>query len=283
MGIYDDNYDFGNDSQFSEDQLNNPGQNIDGGGYNYEQGSFQMPSQQQNSPEYTSDMFQNGINNFGQDQNGLQATTGLNSVGEYGNQGNLTQATQMPSGGVSSFLQQLFQGNQGKALTTGLGALMSGYTNKKKAQQLQQLASTLRQSGDPFGSQRPFYQQQLQSAVQDPYSAPIVRNQVDALQQAQAIKDAAAGRRSNSMTSSPALLAAQAQVAQNYINSMMQPAGANISPNMSNYMQAQTGAINAGTNGYMSPLASAVGYNQQSNSNQSAMAEAIQKFLAGSQ
>jgi len=130
-------------------------------------------------------------------------------------------------GGVQNTLSGLFNN---KGFVTGLGALAEGYQNKKKAAALQQMVNQNRQPLDPFGSQRPFYQQQLQQAVQDPYSAPIVKAQVEQLKRAQDIKNAAAGRRSNSATTDPALLAAQAQVAQNYMNSLQTPAGANISP-----------------------------------------------------
>ncbi len=188
----------------------------------------------------------------------------------------------MDFSGIQNTLAQIFQGgSNNKLLSTGLSALISGAQNKRKAAQLQQLAQTLRTSGDPFGSQRAQYQQALSQAVQDPYSAPIVKNQVDALAQAQAIKDAAAGRRSNSMTSAPQLLAEQAKVAQNYINSLYTPAGANISPNMSGYTQASMAGTQAGVDGYLSPLAAALGYNQKSSSNNEALLAALQKALGG--
>lgn len=168
-----------------------------------------------------------------------------------------------------------------KGFVTGLGALAEGYQNKKKASALQNLVSQMRQPLDPFGSQRPQYQAELSRAVQDPYSAPIVRNQVDALAQAQAIKDAAAGRRSNSATSSPALLAAQAQVAQKYIDSLYTPSGANIGPQgLSSLLQTQQQGINAGVNGYMSPLLSALAKNAGTDQNTQRL-EALKKFLAG--
>ena len=169
-----------------------------------------------------------------------------------------------------------------KGALTGIGALMEGYQNKKKAAALQQLVSQMRQPMDPFGSQRPQYQAELSRAVQDPYSSPIVANQVKALQQAQQIKDAQAGRRSNSATSNPALLAAQAQVAQKYIDSLYTPAGANIGPQgLSGLLQTQQQGINAGVNGYMSPIASAIGYNTGTSNNNTALQQALTKFLNG--
>ena len=163
---------------------------------------------------------------------------------------------QQTMGSVQNTLANIFNN---KGFVTGLGALAEGYQNKKKAEALQNLVSQMRQPLDPFGSQRPFYQQQLQQTVQDPYSAPIVRNQVDALAQAQRIADAKAGRRSNNATSSPALLAAQAQVAQNYINSLHTPSGADIGPQgLSSLLSAQQQGITAGINNYLSPMSQAV-------------------------
>ena len=247
----------------------------DYGGYDWNLPETQMQNQNGfNFEDNISNSPLQGWQQNGTDWGMVDQTTGSNfsnpMIDAYNRMPSMNQA--------STTLANLFNN---KGFTTGLSALLSGYTNKKKAAALQNLASQLKQTSDPFGSQRPFYQQQLQQAVQDPYSQPMVRNQVDALQQAQAIKDAAAGRRSNSMTSAPALLAAQAQVAQNYMNSLQNPAGAGIAPNMSNYMQAQTGAINAGANGFLSPLASAVGYNQQNGINADSLAAALQKLSGG--
>lgn len=167
-------------------------------------------------------------------------------------------------GGISQALSDLFNN---KKTMTGIGALFEGFQNMQKANAMQGLASKMQGAMDPFGKQRPGYQAQLAAAIQNPYSAPIVRAQVEQLQRAQAAKDAAAGRRSNSATSSPAMLAAQAQIAQNYINSLMQPAGANISPSgLSSLLQTQQQGINSGINGFVSPLLSAAGYATGNNS-----------------
>ena len=189
-------------------------------------------------------------------------------------------AQQFPQqlGGIQNTLAGLF-GNKG--FTTGLAALIEGSQNKKKAAAMQNLANQVRQSSDPFGSQRPFYQQQLQQAVQNPYSSPIVANQVSNLERVQAMKDAAAGRRSNSALSNPATLAAASEVAQKYMNSLMQPAGANIAPNQSVWSQLAAQGINNDVNGYMSPLASALGYNQQNSNTSDALINALQKALGG--
>lgn len=182
------------------------------------------------------------------------------------------------SNGVKQTLASIFNN---KGFVTGLGALAEGYQNKKKAAALQQMVSQNRQPLDPFGSQRPFYQQQLQQAVQDPYSAPIVSAQVEQLKRAQDIKNAAAGRRSNSATTDPALMAAMAGVAQNYMNSLQTPAGANISPQgLSSLVSAQQQGINNDVNGYLSPALSAMGRSAGMDQNTKTL-EALRELLTG--
>ena len=186
---------------------------------------------------------------------------------------------QLPTmGGIQNTLSGLFNN---KGFVTGLGALAEGYQNKKKAAALQQLVQQNRQPLDPFGSQRPFYQQQLQQSVQDPYSSPIVSAQVEQLKRAQDIKNAAAGRRSNSATTDPALMAAMAGVAQNYMNSLQTPAGANISPQgLSSLMPAQQQGINNDVNGYLSPALSAMGRSAGVDQNTKTL-EALRELLTG--
>lgn len=186
---------------------------------------------------------------------------------------------QLPTmGGIQNTLSGLFNN---KGFVTGLGALAEGYQNKKKAAALQQLVQQNRQPLDPFGSQRPFYQQQLQQAVQDPYSAPIVSAQVEQLKRAQDIKNAAAGRRSNSATTDPALMAAMAGVAQNYMNSLQTPAGANIGPQgLSSLLSAQQQGINNDVNGYLSPALSALGRSAGVDQNTKTL-EALRELLTG--
>ena len=177
--------------------------------------------------------------------------------------------TQQNLTGIQNTLANIFNS---KAGVSGLGALVEGMQNRKKASMTNQLAQQMQPAMDPFGSQRGFYQQQLQQATQDPYSSPIVRDQVAQIQRAQAIKDAAAGRRSNSSTSDPAMLAASAQVAQNYMNSLQTPAGANISPQgLSSILQLQQSGINPAVNGMISPALSALGYNTGTATNSQAM------------
>lgn len=162
---------------------------------------------------------------------------------------------QLPSGGSQDFLGRLF--SNPTLMAKGIGALFEGQQNKKRANDLSSIAQ--KAGFDPFGSQRPFYQQQLQQAVQNPYTSPIVANQANQLAKAQAIKDAAAGRRSSNLASSPGVLAAQAQIAQQYMNSLMTPAGANIRPESAAYANMLNEASKADTNGYISPLLSVLG------------------------
>lgn len=278
MGIYDDNYDFGSDSQFSEDQLNNPGIDIDGGGFNYEQGQYTPPPQAGSGMDMDYSNLNNlplqGWNQDGTDWGMVDQQTGSNFSNPL-----IDMSNSMPSmGSIQNTLSSLFNN---KGLVTGLGALMEGSQNKKRSAALQQLVSRMQPAMDPFGSQRGQYQQELSRTMQNPYSAPIVQQQVNAMQQAQAIKDAAAGRRSNSATSSPALLAAQAQVAQKYMDSLYTPSGANINPSgLSSLMSAQQSGINSDVNGYMSPIMTALARNAGTNQNTQTL-EALKKFLTG--
>lgn len=166
-------------------------------------------------------------------------------------------------GSITSALQKLF--TNPNLLGKGISALYEGNQNKKNAKTLNNAANST--TIDPFGSQRAQYQQELQNTVQNPYSSAIVKSQVDNLQRQQAIKDAAAGRRSNTLSTAPSMLAAQAQIAQNYINQLGTLAGANIAPNSSAYANLINQASKSDTNGYISPLLSLLGNTQQSGSN----------------
>lgn len=193
-------------------------------------------------------------------------------------------------GSVGGFLSNLFnglgdnKGNTGKLLSTGLAAYLAGRQNKQLASSIPGLVQQQQQYSAPFdaaggataGSPRAAMQQQLQQAIANPYGQKIVSDQVEAIRSAQAAKDAAAGRRSNTATSSPAMLAAQAQVAQNYINSLYNPAGANIAPNGQYGLQALMQANNANVAGYASPLMQALGYGVNTTNNTQAINNLIQ-------
>ena len=157
----------------------------------------------------------------------------------------------------------LFTGKGGSAI---LGALAEGRQNKKYVQGVKDVVGQQQQTIDPFGSQRPFYQQQLQQSVANPYSSKIVSDQVAALKSAQDRKNAAAGRRSNSAGTDPELLRAMADIAMKYQQQLYTPAGANINPNMAG-LSALLGANKQNTNGYISPLMSALGFNVCGNAN----------------
>ena len=159
----------------------------------------------------------------------------------------------------------LFAGKGGSSI---LGALAEGRQNKKYVQGVKDIVGQNQQTIDPFGSQRPYYQQQLQQSVADPYSSKIVSDQVAALKSAQDRKNAAAGRRSNSAGTDPELLRAMADIAMKYQQSLHSPAGANINPNMAG-LAALLGANKQNTNGYISPLLSALGFNIGGNANSS--------------
>ena len=157
----------------------------------------------------------------------------------------------------------LFAGKGGSSI---LGALAEGRQNKKYVQGVKDIVGQNQQTIDPFGSQRPFYQQQLQQSVANPYSSKIVSDQVAALKSAQDRKNAAAGRRSNSAGTDPELLRAMADIAMKYQQQLYTPAGANINPNMAG-LSALLGANKQNTNGYISPLLSALGFNVGGNAN----------------
>ncbi len=210
---------------------------------------------------------------------------GLNIYGNYDNfnslpQGNISPTTSWGDtltkmlGGLSGLFGQNKNQQRGGQLSSGLGsiisALLTGKQNTKNAQQSKNIINQQQAAADPFASQRPFYQQQLQQAITNPYSVPIVADQVNALKRAQDIKNAAAGRRSNSATTDPELLKAMAEVAQKYQSSLQQPAGAMIKPNMEGYKELLA-ANKLGNQGYSSPLMSALGFTGQQNNNYSNM------------
>ena len=177
-------------------------------------------------------------------------------------------------GGLSGLFGQNQNQQRAGQTSSGLGsilsALLTGKQNTQNAQQSKNIINQQQASTDPFASQRPFYQQQLLQSVTNPYSVPIVADQVNALRKAQDIKNAAAGRRSNSATTDPELLKAMAEVAQKYQSSLYQPAGANFRPDMQGYKEL-LGANQQQTNGYVSPLLSALGFTQQQGSNSANM------------
>ena len=172
-------------------------------------------------------------------------------------------------GSIMNTLNDLFtKGTTANKIGQVGAALFEGYQNKQKADAMKKLATN--PALDPFGSQRQFYQQQAQQAVTNPYDSPIVKAQIEQLQNAQNIKDAAAGRRSNMLTSSPAVMAEMAKIAQNYQQQMAVQGGANISPSSGLAQILQSGAT-ADVNGYLSPLMAMLGNTTQAQKNAAAM------------
>ena len=225
----------------------------------------------------TSDYGNDYYNNINYGANGSGGVDLSNPSYNYNGDG-LTQ-TSNPWGSISQTLSGLFNNPQALGMAgKGVAALFEGYQNKKKADAMKQLAKN--PALDPFGSQRQFYQQQAQQAVTNPYDSPIVKAQIEQLQNAQNIKDAAAGRRSNMLTSSPAVMAEMAKIAQNYQQQMAVQGGANIAPS-GGLAEILSKGTTYDTNGYISPLLTAAGYGVQDNALANLTAE--QKKLLGQQ
>ena len=226
-----------------------------------------------NTSDYGNDYYNNI--NYG---NGGSSGFDLSNPSYNYNGAGLTQ-TSNPWGSISQTLSGIFNNPNAMGLAgKGVAALFEGYQNKKKAEAMQKLASN--PALDPFGSQRQFYQQQAQQAVTNPYDSPIVKAQIEQLQNAQNIKDAQAGRRSNMLTSSPAVMAEMAKIAQNYQQQMAVQGGANIAPS-GGLAEILSKGTTYDTNGYISPLLTAAGYGVQDNALANLTAE--QKKLLGQQ
>ena len=77
------------------------------------------------------------------------------------------------------------------------------------------------------------------------------------------------------------IVPASAGVAQNYMNSLQTPAGANIGPQgLSSLVSAQQQGINNDVNGYLSPALSALGRNAGVDQNTKTL-EALRELLTG--
>lgn len=170
-----------------------------------------------------------------------------------------------PNAGSQDMLTKILGSLGGLKGMFGLGsALMTGQQNKQSADNTNRIVQQQQARQDPFASQRPFYQQQLQQSVTNPYGSAIVSDQLKQMQALQARKDAAAGRRSNTAFGNPALMAEAAKAALADRQSLMAPAGANINPNQIG-LQDLLGASQLQTQGTMSPLMSAIGKILQGN------------------
>lgn len=181
-----------------------------------------------------------------------------------------------PLEGAGDTLAKLF--SNPSLLAKGIGALFEGQQNRKMGKSMNSIAE--RPAFDPFASQRPFYQQQMQNTVQDPYSQPIVKAQADQLARAQRIIDAKAGRRSNMATSAPGVLAAQAAIAQKYMDSLQRPAGAYLGPDSGSLAKLLSQGADYNTQGSVSPLLQVLGNATRTNDNQSQL-EQLARILKG--
>ena len=263
-------------------------------GYDFDQpqNNFGLGQQQEPMTDYNYFDFNSS---FG---NGLQGLFGTGNDSFLGNTG------QMPNFGDNNFdeflpptnlpsnntpygdmftkllggLGNMFNPENQKRTSSVLGALLEGYQNKQNAGLNRNTIQQVQQQTDPFASQRPYYQQQLQQSVANPYSPQIVADQVAALKRAQDIKNAAAGRRSNSATTDPELLKAMADVAMKYQQSLYGPAGVNISPNTAG-LNGLLDANKQDTRGFISPLMSALGFNVNENELQGQKDQALSNFI----
>jgi hypothetical protein len=194
------------------------------GGGNGLSGGISTMFDDMNYKQYTSPGMEK-LGGLGNGVNGSFDVTGLANALPGGGNDNL-------NGGIGSVLKGLF-GNP-NFLTKIAGGMLDGYNSKKNnkalAKATAQAAQTAQTPYDPFAQERPQYQEQLSQLVQNPYADAMVKSQVDNLQREQNIKDAAAGRRSNSLSSAPGVLAEQAKIAQQYVQQLGQLAGANIQP-----------------------------------------------------
>jgi len=290
--------DYQGDAFTTDDGMSWGGQGDPNSQYNF--------NQAQQPQDYTSDMFGGGLGDlfsmqniggipqgtFNLPQSGQQFGFGEEGVGVQPYDAGTSDSDLFGGGlsGLSNILGGLFNGQSGitgKQLGTLGAALLEGRANKRMASQIPQAVQQQQQRTSPFdiassgassmgaNSMRDAMQQKLAAAMTDPYGQPIVKSQVDQIARTQAIKDAAAGRRSNTATSSPAMMAEQAKVAQNYINSLQQPAGAGINPSNQGLEQIMQ-ALKYGTQGTASPLMSALGYGTGSNQNSAAMQQIME-------
>ena len=272
MDDYGSDYDFSNwfDDSYGEGYTPAEGSSVgsgveEGGTFgDWSQGNYDYTYG--NTSDYGNDYWNNlnnGVSSYGNLNTGVGS--GFNSANWGTPNPMATIDTANPFGSISTTLSSIFNNpNAMKMGAAGLSALLEGYQNKKKADAMKQAAKQI----DPWASQRPFYQQQAQAAVTNPYDSPIVKAQIEQLQNAQNIKDAAAGRRSNSLTSSPAVMAEMAKIAQAYQAQMANQGGASIQP--SGLAQTLGAASTYDVNGYLSPLAALLGNYAQSNVNKAA-------------
>lgn len=260
MGDYDYQSEYDNFDNGDFDSLGNT-QDYNG----MDSGDYQAPFQTQQSNNNGGYDFNSEYNNFSQDDwSGLGNNTQYQpqqmqpmygSDMEYNPMANYTG----PQGGYGSpqergfdwaklgsgFLNAFGNSAQGAAQSASVPALAKLFSNfmaasqekksnQQMAQQIPQQVQQLRQQTSPFdnpaqvdpNSMRGLAQSGYRQSMADPYSSPIVANQVAAINAQQARMDAKAGRRSNLAASTPEALAAQAKVASAYQKQLGDQAGA---------------------------------------------------------
>lgn len=166
--------------------------------------------------------------------------TGLNALGASAAAG----VSPVASGGAGGLLGSLAQGakDYGPLISSGLSYLNANKTND----QMQDILNQQKAIADPFGTQRPQYQQQLSDLINNPtsfFDTPVVK-----------YANEAAARKSASMGYN--LSPTQAQAVQEssigeynkQVQNLSALAGANISPNGSSLNGAGTNAVNSQLN-----------------------------------
>lgn len=204
---------------------------------------------------------------------------------------------EIAASGAKDFLGKIFA--DPKSLMAVGAAGLTGRQNKQRAQAAQNIVTQQQQKMvAPFDAPNLRAQQLLGAnnareaaineyiqSLKDPYASPMVSNQVKAMQEAQRIKDAKAGRRSNDILGNTQILGEQAKIAQNYQDQLARQAGMNFN-NSGQIGQLGLAQLIAGANqgidGYISPLANALGYGTQSaynSANRQDLMDALEKLL----
>ena len=144
-------------------------------------------------------------------------------------------------GSIGQTLANLFNSKGGVGGIDALGKLAAAaYTEnqRKKSNSVKAVNNVVQQQQpylDPTKPMRDTAVQQFQQTVADPMSVPIVRSQIDAMTQAQRIKDAAAGRRSNDIAGNMQIMGKAGEIGNNYLNTMSRY---NVNPQSSDLMRA---------------------------------------------
>lgn len=187
-----------------------------------------------------------------------------NSLSSIGNGSTYQGGPQEFGSGVQDYLKNIFTNPQ--FLTKGIGALFEGIQNKRSSNNLNRIAGNLQRAGDPFASQRGQYQRLLSDTYTNPNIAlgrPEIRAQLQGLENQMNARDAAAGRRSQYGDRANQLAIASSGLLDKYRQQLAQLAGGGLSPNFSGLSNLYQEANRQGTNGFLSPIMSAVGMGTQ--------------------